>query len=136
LDGVRHEIRQPPAHLEAAIVSRVKVMASLDIAERRLPQDGVIKMKLNGNKEINFRISVLPTVFGEKLVLRLLAKGNLQYDLEKLGMDAHAFQLFKKAIAEPSGMVLVTGPTGSGKTTTLYSALATLNKGECNISSA
>src|ERR1051326_3909444 len=114
-------------------------MASLDIAERRLPQDGVIKMKLAGNnvnKEINFRVSVLPTVFGEKVVLRLLAKGNLQYDLEKLGMDDVAVKLFKKAISEPSGMVLVTGPTGSGKTTTLYSALHTLNKEERNISSA
>ena len=139
IDGVLHEIMQPPAHLKPAIVSRVKVMASLDIAERRLPQDGVIKMKLagnNANKEINFRVSVLPTVFGEKVVLRLLAKGNLQYDLEKLGMDEVAFKLFKKAISEPSGMVLVTGPTGSGKTTTLYSALHTLNKEERNISSA
>jgi type IV pilus assembly protein PilB len=141
IDGVLHEIMQPPAHLKPAIVSRVKVMASLDIAERRLPQDGVIKMKLNGSnngnaKEINFRVSVLPTVFGEKVVLRLLAKGNLQYDLERLGMDPTAFHLFKKAISEPSGMVLVTGPTGSGKTTTLYSALATLNKEERNISSA
>ena len=139
IDGVLHEIMQPPAHLKPAIVSRIKVMASLDIAERRLPQDGVIKMKLAGNnvnKEINFRVSVLPTVFGEKVVLRLLAKGNLQYDLEKLGMDDVAFKLFKKAISEPSGMVLVTGPTGSGKTTTLYSALHTLNKEERNISSA
>ena len=136
IDGVLHEIMQPPARLKAAIVSRIKVMASLDIAERRLPQDGVIKMKMGGTKEINFRVSVMPTVFGEKVVLRLLAKGSLEYDLKKLGMDANAFRWFRKAIAEPSGMVLVTGPTGSGKTTTLYSALATLNKEERNISSA
>ena len=136
IDGVLHEIMQPPAHLKAAIVSRIKVMAQLDIAERRLPQDGVIKMKLGGNKEINFRTSVMPTVFGEKVVLRLLAKGNLEYDLNKLGMDQEAFRWFRKAISEPSGMVLVTGPTGSGKTTTLYSALAALNKEERNISSA
>ena len=136
IDGVLHEIMQPPVRLKAAIVSRIKVMAQLDIAERRLPQDGVIKMKMGGNKEINFRISVMPTVFGEKVVLRLLAKGNLQYDLNKLGMDEVEFRHFRKAIAEPSGMVLVTGPTGSGKTTTLYSALSTLNKIERNISSA
>src|SRR5438477_4406115 len=136
IDGVLHEIMQPPVRLKAAIVSRIKVMAQLDIAERRLPQDGVIKMKMGGNKEINFRISVMPTVFGEKVVLRLLAKGNLEYDLNKLGMDEVEFRHFRKAIAEPSGMVLVTGPTGSGKTTTLYSALATLNKIERNISSA
>jgi len=136
IDGVLHEIMQPPAHLRAAIVSRIKVMAQLDIAERRLPQDGVIKMKAGGNKEINFRVAVMPTVFGEKVVLRLLAKGNLEYDLNKLGMDAQAFRGFRKAISEPSGMVLVTGPTGSGKTTTLYSALAALNKEERNISSA
>jgi type IV pilus assembly protein PilB len=136
IDGVLHEIMQPPAHLKAAIVSRIKVMAQLDIAERRLPQDGVIKMKLGNTKEINFRVSVMPTVFGEKVVLRLLAKGSLEYDLGKLGMDEAAFRWFRKAISEPSGMVLVTGPTGSGKTTTLYSALAALNKEERNISSA
>ena len=126
IDGVLHEIMQPPMQLKAAIASRIKVMASLDIAERRLPQDGVIKIKASGTKEINFRVSVLPTVFGEKVVLRLLAKGSLQLDLDKIGMDELAYRHFKKAIAEPSGMVLVTGPTGSGKTTTLYSALATL----------
>ncbi|MBI2962551.1 MAG: type IV-A pilus assembly ATPase PilB [Deltaproteobacteria bacterium] len=136
IDGVLHEVMQPPVRLKAAIASRIKVMAALDIAERRLPQDGVIKLKASGNREINFRISVLPTVFGEKVVLRVLAKGNLQYDLDKLGMEEPALRTFKKAIAEPSGMVLVTGPTGSGKTTTLYSALAALNKEERNISSA
>ena len=136
IDGVLHEVMRPPMRLKAAIASRIKVMASLDIAERRLPQDGVIKMKTTSGGEINFRISVLPTVFGEKIVLRLLAKGNLQYDLDRIGMDPNALRLFKKAIFEPSGMVLVTGPTGSGKTTTLYSALAVLNEEERNISSA
>ena len=136
IDGVLHEIMEPPSRLKAAIVSRIKVMASLDIAERRLPQDGVIKMKSSDGKEINFRVSVLPTAFGEKVVLRLLAKGSLQLDVDKIGMDPRANRLFKKAISEPSGMVLVTGPTGSGKTTTLYSALAALNNHERNISSA
>jgi type IV pilus assembly protein PilB len=136
IDGVLHEVMQPPARLKAAIASRIKVMASLDIAERRLPQDGVIKMRTASGGEINFRVSVLPTIFGEKVALRLLAKGSLTYDLDKIGMDGDALVLFKKAIAEPSGMVLVTGPTGSGKTTTLYSALAALNREERNISSA
>ena len=136
IDGVLHEIMEPPSRLKAAIVSRIKVMASLDIAERRLPQDGVIKMKATDGKEINFRVSVLPTAFGEKVVLRLLAKGSLQLEVDKIGMDPRAQLLFKKAISEPSGMVLVTGPTGSGKTTTLYSALAALNNEERNISSA
>ena len=136
IDGVLHEIMQPPVRLRAAIASRIKVMASLDIAERRLPQDGMIKIKTAGGKEINFRVSVLPTIFGEKVVLRLLARGSLQYDLNKLGMTEAGHQVFRKAISEPSGMLLVTGPTGSGKTTTLYSALAVLNKEERNISSA
>ena len=136
VDGVLQEIMEPPTRLKAALVSRIKVMAALDIAERRLPQDGVIKLNASDGREINFRVSILPTVFGEKVVLRLLAKGNLELDLTKLGMDARSYDLFKKAISEPSGMVLVTGPTGSGKTTTLYSALAALNKAERNISSA
>ena len=136
IDGVLHEIMQPPVRLRAAIASRIKVMASLDIAERRLPQDGMIKVKTAGGQEINFRVSVLPTIFGEKVVLRLLARGSLQYDLNKLGMTENGHQVFRKAISEPSGMLLVTGPTGSGKTTTLYSALAVLNKEERNISSA
>jgi len=136
IDGVLHEIMEPPVRLKRAIASRIKVMASLDIAEQRLPQDGVIKMRSAQGREINFRVSVLPTAFGEKIVLRLLAKGSLELDLGNLGMDAAAYRLFNKAISEPSGMVLVTGPTGSGKTTTLYSALAALNKAERNISSA
>jgi len=136
IDGVLHEIMEAPRRLKQAIVSRIKVMASLDIAERRLPQDGVIKMKSPDGAEINFRVSVLPTAFGEKVVLRLLAQGNLELDLDGLGMDPLAYRYFTKAIGEPSGMVLVTGPTGSGKTTTLYSALASLNKVHRNISSA
>jgi type IV pilus assembly protein PilB len=111
-------------------------MAQLDIAERRLPQDGRIKMKLAGGKEMDFRVSVLPTIFGEKVVLRLLDKSNLQLDMTKLGFEDVALQHFTKAIYKPFGMVLVTGPTGSGKTTTLYSALSELNKATTNISTA
>ena len=136
IDGVLHEVMEPPRRLKEAIVSRIKVMAALDIAERRLPQDGVIKMKAASGEEINFRVSVLPTTFGEKVVLRLLAKGSLALELQNLGMDGVAYRHFTKAISQPSGMVLVTGPTGSGKTTTLYTALAALNKIDRNISSA
>jgi len=136
IDGVLYEIMQPPLRLKNAITSRIKVMASLDIAERRLPQDGRIKMKLTGNKEMDFRVSVLPTMFGEKVVLRLLDKSNLQLDMTKLGFEEQALKHFKEAIYKPFGMVLVTGPTGSGKTTTLYSALAELNKVSTNISTA
>jgi type IV pilus assembly protein PilB len=136
IDGVLYEIMQPPLRLKNAITSRIKVMASLDIAERRLPQDGRIKMKLAGNKEMDFRVSVLPTMFGEKVVLRLLDKSNLQLDMTKLGFEDEALRHFKEAIYKPFGMVLVTGPTGSGKTTTLYSALAELNKVSTNISTA
>ena len=136
IDGVLYEIMQPPLRLKNAITSRIKVMASLDIAERRLPQDGRIKMKLAGNKEMDFRVSVLPTMFGEKVVLRLLDKSNLQLDMTKLGFEEQALKHFKEAIYKPFGMVLVTGPTGSGKTTTLYSALAELNKVSTNISTA
>jgi len=136
IDGVLYEIMQPPLRLKNAITSRIKVMAQLDIAERRLPQDGRIKMKLGGGKEMDFRVSVLPTMFGEKVVLRLLDKSNLQLDMTKLGFEEQALQHFKEAIYKPFGMVLVTGPTGSGKTTTLYSALAELNKVSTNISTA
>ncbi|MCW5890088.1 MAG: type IV-A pilus assembly ATPase PilB [bacterium] len=136
IDGVLYEIMQPPLRLKNAITSRLKVMAQLDIAERRLPQDGRIKMKLQGNKEMDFRVSVLPTMFGEKVVLRLLDKSNLQLDMTKLGFEEEALRWFKEAIYKPYGMVLVTGPTGSGKTTTLYSALAELNKVANNISTA
>jgi type IV pilus assembly protein PilB len=136
IDGVLYEIMQPPLRLKNAITSRIKVMAQLDIAERRLPQDGRIKMKLAGNKEMDFRVSVLPTIFGEKVVLRLLDKSNLQLDMTKLGFEERALRHFKEAISKPYGMVLVTGPTGSGKTTSLYSALAELNKVGTNISTA
>ena len=136
VDGVLEEIMKPPLKLKNAITSRIKVMAQLDIAERRLPQDGRIKMKLSGNKEMDFRVSCLPTMFGEKVVLRLLDKSNLQLDMTKLGFEEQALKWFKDAIYKPYGMVLVTGPTGSGKTTTLYSALAELNKVATNISTA
>src|SRR3989475_222891 len=134
---VKVAVAAPAAlQLKNAITSRIKVMANLDIAERRLPQDGRIKMKLSGNKEMDFRVSVLPTMAGEKVVLRLLDKSNLQLDMTKLGFEEQALKHFKEAICKPYGMVLVTGPTGSGKTTTLYSALAELNKLSTNISTA
>ena len=136
VDGVLEEIMRPPLKLKNAITSRVKVMASLDIAERRLPQDGRIKLKLGRGQEMDFRVSVLPTIFGEKIVLRLLDKSNLQLDMTKLGFEESALKDFKDAIYKPYGMVLVTGPTGSGKTTTLYSALSELNKIASNISTA
>jgi len=122
--------------LKNAITSRVKVMASLDIAERRLPQDGRIKLRLGRGQEMDFRVSVLPTIFGEKIVLRLLDKSNLQLDMTKLGFEEGQLKDFKESIYKPYGMVLVTGPTGSGKTTTLYSALSELNKVASNISTA
>ncbi len=136
VDGVLYEFMKPPMKLKNAIISRVKIMAKLDIAERRLPQDGRIKVKLGREKEMDFRVSVLPTLFGEKVVLRLLDKSNLQLDMTKLGFEEKPLEEFKYAIHKPFGMVLVTGPTGSGKTTTLYSALAELNQVSENISTA
>ena len=136
IDGVLYNIMQPPLRLKNAITSRIKVMAQLDIAERRLPQDGRIKLKLAGRKEMDFRVSVMPTMFGEKVVLRLLDKATLQLDMTKLGFEEDALSHFKHSIYKPFGMVLVTGPTGSGKTTTLYSAIAELNKVTTNISTA
>ena len=136
VDGVLYEIMNPPLKLKNAITSRMKIMAQLDIAERRLPQDGRIKIKLGGGREMDFRVSVLPTLFGEKIVMRLLDKSNLQLDMTKLGFEQSQIDVFKEAIYKPYGMVLVTGPTGSGKTTTLYSALADLNKTSENISTA
>lgn len=136
VDGVLEEIMRPPVKLKNAITSRIKVMAALDIAERRLPQDGRIKLKLGRGEEMDFRVSVLPTLFGEKIVLRLLDKSNLQLDMTKLGFEDSQLKDFKDSISKPYGMVLVTGPTGSGKTTTLYSALSELNKIGSNISSA
>jgi len=136
IDGVLYEIMKPPLKLKNALTSRVKIMADLDIAERRLPQDGRIKLKLGNNREMDYRVNVLPTLFGEKVVLRLLDKSNLQLDMTKLGFDTRQLEEFQESIAKPFGMVLVTGPTGSGKTTTLYSALAELNKATTNISTA
>ena len=136
VDGMLSEEMRPPMKLKNAITSRIKIMAMLDIAERRLPQDGRIKLKLGGNKEMDYRVSVLPTLFGEKICLRLLDKSNLQLDMTKLGFDQKPLDDFKKSIKKPFGMVLVTGPTGSGKTTTLYSALSELNTVSRNISTA
>jgi len=136
IDGVLHEVMKPPIKLKNAIASRIKIMSSLNIAERRLPQDGRIKLKLGKNREMDYRVSVLPTLFGEKVVMRLLDKSNLQLDMTKLGFEEDALKNFLDAIHQPWGMVLVTGPTGSGKTTTLYSALSDLNKTADNISTA
>jgi type IV pilus assembly protein PilB len=136
IDGVLYEVMKPPRKLRNALTSRVKIMADLDIAERRLPQDGRIKLKMGRNKEMDYRVSVLPTLFGEKIVLRLLDKSNLQLDMTKLGFKQEQLGGFQDAIHKPFGMVLVTGPTGSGKTTTLYSALSELNKTSENISTA
>ncbi len=136
IDGVLVEEMTPPLKLKNAISSRLKIMSQLDIAERRLPQDGRIKLKLGKGREMDFRVSVLPTIWGEKIVLRLLDKGNLQLDMTKLGFDLGPLEDFMWAIHQPWGMVLVTGPTGSGKTTTLYSALSELNKPAHNISTA
>lgn len=136
VDGVLKEVMRPPLKLRNAIVSRIKIMSNLDIAERRLPQDGRIKLKLGGGREMDFRVSILPCLFGEKVVMRLLDKSNLQLDMTKLGFEPKALADFKEAIHRPYGMVLVTGPTGSGKTTTLYSALSELNTISDNISTA
>jgi type IV pilus assembly protein PilB len=136
VDGVLQEVMRPPLKLKNAISSRLKIMSNLDIAERRLPQDGRIKLKMGRDKEMDFRVSVLPTLFGEKTVMRLLDKSNLQLDMTKLGFDAKPLATFKDAIHRPYGMCLVTGPTGSGKTTTLYSAISELNTIDTNISTA
>ena len=136
IDGILQEEMRPPLKLRNAITSRLKIMASLDIAERRLPQDGRIKLKIGTNREMDFRVSVLPTLFGEKIVMRLLDKSNLQLDMTKLGFEVGPLEDFKKSIKKPYGMVLVTGPTGSGKTTTLYSALSELNTIDRNINTA
>jgi len=136
IDGVLYEVMKPPLKLKNAITSRLKIMSKLDIAERRLPQDGRIKLKIGKDKEMDFRVSVLPCLFGEKTVLRLLDKSNLQLDMTKLGFQETQLKHFMEKIHLPFGMVLVTGPTGSGKTTTLYSALSDLNKPGVNISTA
>ncbi|WP_242339454.1 MULTISPECIES: type IV-A pilus assembly ATPase PilB [Anaeromyxobacter] len=136
IDGSLYEVMKPPMKLKSAIISRLKIMSELDISERRLPQDGRIKLKLGKGKEMDFRVSVCPTLFGEKVVMRLLDKSNLQLDMTKLGFEEQQLKDFMEAIDRPYGMVLVTGPTGSGKTTTLYSALSKLNEVAWNISTA
>ncbi|MCL5965738.1 MAG: type IV-A pilus assembly ATPase PilB [Deltaproteobacteria bacterium] len=136
VDGVLYEMMRPPLKMRNPLSSRLKILASLDIAERRLPQDGRIKLKIGKGKEMDFRVSVLPTIYGEKIVLRLLDKGSLQLDMTKLGFETGQITDFQEAIHRPYGMILVTGPTGSGKTTTLYSALSDLNKTTDNISTA
>jgi type IV pilus assembly protein PilB len=135
IDGALQEIMKPPLKMRPALISRFKIMASLNIAERRVPQDGRIKLKL-GSKVIDFRVSTLPTLFGEKVVLRILDKGNLTLELEKFGIEPRAERELMEAISNPYGMVLVTGPTGSGKTTTLYSALSKINNIDVNIMTA
>ncbi len=132
IDGALQEVMKPPPKLKAALISRFKIMAQLNIAERRVPQDGRIKLKM-GNKVIDYRVSTLPTLFGEKVVLRILDKGNLTLDLEKFGIEPRAERELMEAVSNPYGMVLVTGPTGSGKTTTLYSALSKVNNIDVNI---
>ena len=136
IDGVLQEIMSPPLRLKNALVSRLKVMAGLDIAERRLTQDGRIKLKMGIGGELDIRVSILPTLFGEKVVMRLLDKSNLQLDMSRLGFDPQNLKDFQEAIHKPYGMILITGPTGSGKSTTLYSALSELNKPDVNISTA
>ncbi len=136
IDGVLYEIMKPPMKLKNAILSRIKIMSELDIAERRLPQDGRIKMKLGKGSSMDMRVSVLPTLFGEKIVLRLLDQSNLQLDMTKLGLEPKMLEVVDDAIHQPYGLILVTGPTGSGKTTTLYSALSELNKTSDNIMTA
>jgi type IV pilus assembly protein PilB len=135
IDGALREIMKPPLKLRAALISRFKIMAGLNIAERRVPQDGRIKLKI-GKKVIDYRVSTLPTLFGEKVVLRILDKGNLTLDLEKFGIEPRAERELMEAVQNPYGMVLVTGPTGSGKTTTLYSALSKVNNVDVNIMTA
>lgn len=139
IDGVLYVKINPPLKLRDAITSRIKIMAKLDIAEKRLPQDGRIKIKtkhLGKVKELDYRVSVLPTLFGEKIVLRLLDKENLKLDMTKLGLESESLRKFEKAILKPYGMLLVTGPTGSGKTNTLYSAMSRINTPEINIITA
>jgi type IV pilus assembly protein PilB len=139
IDGVLYDVMHPPLKLRDALISRVKIMAKLDISEKRLPQDGRIKIKVkidSRSRELDFRVSTLPTLFGEKVVLRLLDKENLMLDMTKLGFEPESLVKFQRNISKPYGMVLVTGPTGSGKTNTLYSALQSLNTIETNIMTA
>jgi type IV pilus assembly protein PilB len=136
VDGVLVEKTQPPANAATSIISRLKILSKMDIGERRKPQDGRMKVRLKNAREVDFRVNSLPTLFGEKMVLRLLDRSNLQVDMTKLGMDAEQLEAFKAALSRPQGMILVTGPTGSGKTTTIYSGLAELNKPDVNVCTA
>src|SRR5262245_51299720 len=139
IDGILYNIMQPPMKFRDAITSRIKIMSRLDIAEKRLPQDGRIKVRFQDNgamKEIDFRVSCLPTLFGEKIVMRLLDKDKLMLDMTKLGFEQESLSKFESAIMRPWGMVLVTGPTGSGKTNTLYSSISRINTMETNIMTA
>jgi type IV pilus assembly protein PilB len=139
IDGVLYNVMNPPLKLKDAITSRIKIMSKLDISEKRLPQDGRIKVKMKSEgriRDLDFRVSVLPTLYGEKVVLRLLDKDNLMLDMTKLGFEQESLNKFQNAIAKPYGMVLVTGPTGSGKTNTLYSSISQLNKVDINILTA
>jgi len=135
IDGSLQEVMKPPMKMKAALTSRIKILADLNIAERRIPQDGRIKLRMK-NRVVDFRVSTLPVIFGEKIVLRILDKGNLTFDLSQFGFEPKAEKDFMTAIANPYGMVLVTGPTGSGKTTTLYSALSRVNVEGVNIMTA
>ncbi|CDW92766.1 MULTISPECIES: type II secretion system ATPase GspE [unclassified Thiomonas] len=132
IDGVLHEVESPPRRLSAAVISRIKIMASLDIAERRLPQDGRIKLRIHG-KEADLRVSTVPTLYGESVVMRILDKSSTLLDFDRLGFDAQNLSAFKSALMQPHGILLVTGPTGSGKTTTLYTALQTINQPDLKI---
>jgi len=136
LDGMLKEIMRPPMGMKNSIISRLKIMSHLNIAEKRLPQDGRIKVRTPQGRDIEFRVSILPTLFGEKVAMRILDKSTLQVDMAKLGLEKKSFNAFEAAIRKPYGMVLVTGPTGSGKTTSLYSAIMELNKEGVNISTA
>ncbi len=136
IDGLLHEKVQPPTGLAAALTSRIKIMSKLKIDERRKPQDGRLKVKTANNMEVDFRVSVIPTLFGEKIVMRILDKSNLKLDMTKLGFEQNDLEVFEEKLQDPQGLILVTGPTGSGKTTTLYSALASLNDPQINISTA
>ncbi|HKG80042.1 MAG TPA: type IV-A pilus assembly ATPase PilB, partial [Pyrinomonadaceae bacterium] len=139
IDGVLYDVMHPPLRMRDALISRIKIMSKLDISEKRLPQDGRIKIKVkvdSRKRELDFRVSTLPTLFGEKVVLRLLDKQNLMLDMTKLGFEEESLTKFKRNISKPYGMVLVTGPTGSGKTNTLYSALQSLNTVDTNIMTA
>ncbi|MBR9729126.1 type IV-A pilus assembly ATPase PilB [Shewanella intestini] len=136
IDGILHEVSEPPVNLSSRISARLKVMSKLDIAERRVPQDGRIKMKLSRTKSIDFRVSTLPTIWGEKIVMRILDSSSAQLGIEKLGYEDEQRELYEEMLAKPQGMILVTGPTGSGKTVSLYTGLNILNTEERNISTA